>query len=754
MTSDEPRPDPPASFPENIGPYHILGILGEGGMGVVYEAAESGGVRRRVALKIVRAGLNSHDVIARFQAERQALALMSHTGIAKVFSAGETPSGEPYFAMELVRGLPLTEYCDSRRLSTRQRLELFVAVCHAVQHAHQKGVIHRDLKPSNILITEQEGVPEPKVIDFGIAKAIGQQLTDFTLVTHAGMVLGTAAYMSPEQAESSGLDVDTRTDVYSLGVILFELLTGRVPMEPRDMGMHLFLARLAARETDPSRPSDLLTTLGNSQTSIARARHTDPEGLRRELRGDLDWIVIKSLDNDRARRYESASAFAADVTRYLDNQPVSARPPSAAYRVAKFVRRHRVAVPATLLALLAIVASAAFATAGMIRATRAERLATQEAEAARSVTDFLVNLFRASVPGEVPADQVTARQLLDRGASRAALGLAQQPVLQGRIMNTVGTAYAALGLYDAARSQLEQALAIRQQALGPNSLAVAETEVALGEAATAHGDLDDAGVQLHRALAIRQASLPPTHTDIAHTLGGLGALKGKEGRLAQAESLYWRALRIDEGVGGDSTQLWRDRMGLGIVMWQQKRYADAETLMRSALAVQERLLGPENPDLASSFNNLGALYWTMGRYGDALPLYERTRKVFERTLEPGHPRMASVLNNLGETYWKLHRYSEAESLFRRSLAIKEAKLTPNNVSIAVTLNGLGGLLRDAGRPAEAETAYRRALAIRERALGPTHADVVETAQALGGLLRATGREREAETLALRLSLPK
>lgn len=754
MTTDSPSSASPTPFPETIGPYQILGVLGEGGMGIVYEAAESGFVRRRVALKVVRAGLNSHDVVARFQAERQALALMSHSGIAKVFAAGETAHGEPYFAMELVRGLPLTEYCDSRRLSTRRRLELFVTVCHAVQHAHQKGVIHRDLKPSNILVTEQQGAPEPKVIDFGIAKAIGQQLTDVAPITHAGIVLGTAAYMSPEQAESSGLDVDTRTDVYSLGVILFELLTGRVPMEPQGVGMHVFLARLASRETDPSRPSELLTTLGASQQSIARARHTDPESLRRELRGDLDWIVIKALDNDRARRYDTASAFAADVTRHLDDEPVTARPPSARYRLTKLVRRHRVAVPATLLALLAILASTAFATAGMIRATRAERLAIQEADAARSVTDFLVNLFRGSIPGEVPADQVTARQLLDRGATRATVGLAHQPVLQGRIMQAVGSAYGALGLYDAARPQLQQALSVRQQALGANSLAVAETEATLGEVATSHGDLDDAGVHLRRALAIREDSLPPSHVDIAHTLGNLGALKWKEGRLEQAAAFYTRALRIDEAAGGDSAQLARDRMGMGIVMWQQKRLAEAEKLMRSALAVQERLWGPDNPDLASSFNNLGALYWTMGRYGDALPLYEQTRKVFERTLEPGHPRMASILNNLAETYWKLHRYSDAEPLFRRALAIKEAKLTPDDVSIAVTLNGLGGLLRDAGRPTEAEAAYRRALAIRERKLAPTHADVVETAQALARLLRTEGREREAETLALRLSLPR
>jgi serine/threonine protein kinase/Tfp pilus assembly protein PilF len=748
ITSPESRSPPP----EHIGPYRILGLLGEGGMGMVYEAAETGPVRRRVALKIVRAGLNSREVLARFALERQALALMNHEGIAKVFHAGETEAGEPYFAMELVHGLSITEYCDSQRLTARQRLELFITVCHAVQHAHQKGVIHRDLKPSNILVTEQDGAPRAKVIDFGIAKALSPQLTDSTLVSRLGEPLGTAMYMSPEQADSSGLDVDTRTDIYSLGVILFELLVGEPPMAPQGEALHIFMARLASRRTDPPMPSSRLVTTGTQGDAVAFARHTDPESLRRQLRGDLDWIVVKALDPDRARRYDSATALAADIARHLANEPVAARAPSTRYRVQKFIQRHRVAVPVTALALIAIAASASLAVAGMLRAQRAERTARYEAASARSVTDFLVELFRAPAPGEIVGDQLTARQLLDRGARRATRDLAKQPMLQGRIQHTIGTAYAALGLYDEARTQLDEALVARVRTHGATSLPVAETELALADAAASHGDLTGAEGHYMRALTIRESLLGLSHPLVARVAYGLGALRWQQGRLDEAEASYSRALALDERAGGDSAEMAHDLMGLGVVAWQRKRFAQAETLMQRSLTVQVRRLGPDHIDVAPTLNNLGALYWSMERYTDALPLYERVRTTFERTLDPSHPNMAALYNNLAETYWKLGRFAEAEPLFRRALAIKEARLTPGNPSLAVTLNSLAGLLRDEGRTADAEAAYRRALDIRVRALGPTNEDVLETSTALAALLRDRGRSREADSIAARFAV--
>ncbi len=737
-----------AQHPDTIGPYKIIRVLGEGGMGTVYEAAETGAVRRNVALKIVRVGLNSHEVRARFEAERQALALMDHAGIAKVLQAGETPEGEPFFAMELVKGMCLTDYCDVKRLSTNQRLELFAAVCHAVQHAHQKGVIHRDLKPSNVLVTEQDGKPQPKVIDFGIAKALGLQLTDSTLVTRAGFAVGTASYMSPEQAESSGIDVDTRSDIYSLGVILYELLVGRLPVEPSGQGIHAFIARLASGETNAPRPSARFTGLGKFRATIAHARRTDPEHLGRDLKGDLDWIVMKALDFDRSRRYESAFAMAMDIERFLIHQPVSARPPTPVYRLRKFVRRNRVGVAATSAAVLALVIGAVFTAVGMVRATRAEAAAANEAAAARQVSDFLVDLFRVSDPGESRGNAVTARELLDRGAQKSLVDLSGRPELQGRMMQTIGTAYVGLGLYGAAQSQLEQALRARERALGPTNVAVAETELSLGDAIRDHGDAASADSHYARALRIRETALGREDPAVARVLASIAGLRWQQGRNAEAETLYKRVLAIDQRkLSADDTVLAKDFASIGVVYWATGRYADAETNMRRGLAIQERRLGPEHPRLASTLNNLGGVYWSEGRYGDALPLYERVRAIFERTFDPMHPNVAMILNNLGETYWKLGRYAEAEPAFRRALKIKEARMKPGHPSIAVTLNGLAGLLRDAGgRTAESEAAYKRALRIREAALGPGDPKVAETVGDYAQLLRGTGRAQEADAL--------
>ena len=329
---------------DHIGPYKLLQKIGEGGCGVVFMAEQEKPIRRRVALKIIKLGMDTKNVIARFNAERQALAMMDHLNIARVFDAGATDTGRPYFVMELVRGTRLTAYCDQNNLDTQQRLELFIQICQAIQHAHQKGVIHRDIKPSNILVTMHDGVPVPKVIDFGIAKAIEGRLTDQTLFTGYEQLIGTPAYMSPEQAEMSGLDVDTRSDIYSLGVLLYELLTGRPPFDPKELVKSgLDEMRRTLREKEPQRPSNVLTTLhGTELTTTAAHRHAEPPRLISLLKGDLDWIVMKALEKDRTRRYETANGLAADVRRYLSNEPVAARPPSRLYRLGKLVRRNQV----------------------------------------------------------------------------------------------------------------------------------------------------------------------------------------------------------------------------------------------------------------------------------------------------------------------------------------------------------------------------------------------------------------------------
>lgn len=731
--------------PKQIGPYKILQVLGEGGMGVVYLAEQTGSVRRRVALKIIKLGMDTKQVVARFESERQALAVMDHPNIAKIYDGGATETGRPYFVMELVRGTPITEYADAHKMSTAERVRLYVDVCRAVQHAHHKGVIHRDLKPSNVLVTVRDNGLQVKVIDFGIAKAVGSDLTDHTLVTRLDQMIGTPEYMSPEQAEMSGLDVDTRTDIYSLGVMLYELLVGALPFELGSRNATVIPAVI--RETEIPRPSTRLTGLGTTQQTIAHLRRTTPEFLKRDLKGELDWVILKSMEKDRTRRYETANGLALDLERHLNDEPVLARPPSASYRLQKFVHRNRVVVAAGAVALLALVAGSSAATIGLIQARRSGEAARMEAEAAERVSDFLVGLFEVSDPSEARGNTITAREILDRGASRIGTELTGDPALQARLMGTMGNVYSALGLYDAARPLLQQAVGIAERLPASGEAELAERLQGLGLLYWRQGRFAEAEPMLKRSLNLERRAFGPRHRKVAAALQSLAALYADQGRQADAEPLLREALSIlDEQAVPDAAETAGLVNDLGALYWAQQRYDEAQPYFERSLRMREQALGPDHPSVASSVNNLGALYFMQGDYAHAEATYDRARRIWEATLDPGHPRFGAIYNNLAETYAKQGKYDEAVDYFRRALAIKEKTLEPGHHSLAVSLNGLANTYRDQRRYNEAEPLYRRALSIREKALGSGSPDVEETRRDYARLLRAMGRVAEADSM--------
>jgi serine/threonine protein kinase/tetratricopeptide (TPR) repeat protein len=764
-----------------IGPYRLREKIGEGGMGVVYTADQEKPVRRRVALKIIKPGMDTEQVVMRFEAERQALALMDHPSIARVFDAGATDTGRPYFVMELVKGVPITDYCDTVHLTPLERLRLFIPVCQAIQHAHQKGIIHRDVKPSNVLVTMQDGKPVPKIIDFGIAKAVEQRLTERTLFTQHGTIMGTLEYMSPEQAEMSAMDVDTRTDVYALGVLLYELLTGSTPLERsrlRESGYAEILKRI--REEEPPKPSTRLSESRERLPSVAALRRTEPARLTKLLRGELDWIVMKAIEKDRTRRYETANGFARDIERYLEGDPVEAGPPSASYRLRKFARKHRPAlVTAGAFAALLATASAVSiwqalratvaerhavtearrATAAETQARRAESTARDEAAKAKAVNEFLTQdiLTQAEPAKNAAENHVELLDVLDRAANKVGDRFRDQPQVEAELRSTIAATYHGLGSFAKAERQIRAELDIERRLHGGDSAEAMNALGQLGHYREHLGDPRQAADLLRQAVDGLSRTLGPDHADTLISRGNLALAELAAGRTAEAISLLDETLRLRTSkIGPDHPDTLANRNNLATAYNAAGRTAEAIALHEETLRLMTSKHGPDHPDTLASRNNLALAYLTAGRTRDAIAMHEETLKLGKSKLGPAHPRTLTTGRNLANAYLAVGRTTEAISLHEETLKLRKATVGPDHRDTLELSNDLARAYQAAERTADAIALFETTLKQRKATLGPDNSDTLDTRNDLGEAYLRARRTGEAiamheETLKLMTS---
>jgi serine/threonine protein kinase len=704
-----------------IGRYKLLAQIGEGGCGVVYLAEQREPVRRRVALKIIKPGMDTKSVIARFEAERQTLALMDHPNIAKVFDAGATGSGRPFFVMELVQGVKITEYCDENSLTTEERLQLFVQVCHAVQHAHQKGIIHRDIKPSNILVTKTlEGDALPVVIDFGIAKATtNQPLTDKTVFTAFEMLIGTPAYMSPEQAALSNIDVDTRTDIYSLGVLLYELLTGKTPFDAGDLlKLGLDEVRRIIREKEPARPSTRLSKMTQADlTSVAENRKSEAPKLIRVVCGDLDWIAMKALEKDPARRYETANGLALDVQRYLANDVISARPPSRVYKFRKLVSRNKLLFGAISSISILLITSLALVTASL-------RQARTEAAKSEQTTQFLKDMLREVGPSvSLGRNTEMLQGILDKAADRASTALGNQPAVEAELRGIMGQAYQDLGQYDKAEKMYRVALALNQKLFGQESLEAAASFNDLGDALSNVGQWSEAESDYKRALGIRRKAFGNVHPDVATSLNSLANLYRNQGNVPEAVTLSQQALEINKKYyGNDSLEAADSLRNLAILLGDQDKRVDAKAMLQQVLAIRRKRLPADHPQVAAALVDVAWAAGYLDKLDEAEALEREALAMRRRLLGENHPDIAKSLYTVGSRLLQRKKLDEAYTFLTSALSLQRKLLGDANPTTLNTYRTVAMVSEAQGKLEESEAMHREILAL-WRANGQLHTPV-------------------------------
>jgi eukaryotic-like serine/threonine-protein kinase len=713
--------DPTQHHPETIGRYRILHLLGQGGMGSVY-LAEQENPHRVVALKVIRPGFATTQILRRFEQESKALGRLHHPGIAQIYEAGTADSGlgpQPYFAMEFIAGQPLIEFAEQLHLNGRARLELIAKVCDAVNHAHQRGIIHRDLKPGNILVDE---TGQPKILDFGVARVTDSDV-EVTRQTDIGQLIGTLNYMSPEQVLADPLELDVRSDVYALGVIAYELLTGKMPYDTTRKALHEVVRVI--REEDPAPISSV----------------------NRMYRGDVQTIVTKALEKDKTRRYASPAEMADDIRRYLADQPIVAHAPSTSYQLRKFARRHRAFVAGTAAVFLVLIAGVIVSTWQAVRARRAEA-------SARAVSDFLQNdlLAQASVanesgPATNPDPDLKVRTALDRAATRITGRFDKHPEVEAAIRDTIGQTYLDLGIYPEARKQLELALALHQRVDGPDNPKTLNTTIRLGSVAEREGKYAEAEtLETTTAEAMRRV-LGPDHPDTLKAMAVLGNIYLAQAKYPQAEAVFSRNLEIERRVlGPEDPQTLRGMNNLGLVYLYVGKYTLAEPLYNQLTEIDRRVLGPEHPATLSALLSLATLYQSQGKYVQAVDLFSQVLEVYRRISGPEHPDTLLCMGNLGGAYTAEGKYAMGEALYTKTAEIQGRVLGPEHPRTLSSRYSLGETYFYEGKYPQAEALLGQVTEIRRRVLGPEHPGTLRTSSYLAYTYAAEGKYSQSDAL--------